>query len=124
MDIYGLLGKNLSHSKSPEYYNNRFKENKIDAEYKLFDVQSVDEIEQILRNTPNLKGLNVTIPYKRALSSLLDEKSFEVKQTGSVNTIKIISKHHNKHAVAYNTDIHGFEISIKDIIKKNPVLGL
>jgi shikimate dehydrogenase len=120
MDVYGLLGKNLSHSKSPEYFNKRFKENHINAEYRLFDVESVDEIGAILKNTQNLKGLNVTIPYKRSLAFLLDELSNEVKQSGSVNTIKIIDKKDGKHAVAYNTDISGFNNSIKDIVKDRP----
>ncbi|NOY50533.1 MAG: shikimate dehydrogenase [Chlorobi bacterium] len=120
MDVYGLIGKNLSHSKSPEYFNKRFRENNIDAEYRLFDVESVDEIESIFKNTPNLKGLNVTIPYKRSLAFLLDGFSNEVKQSGSVNTIKIIDKKDGKHAIAYNTDISGFSNSIKDIVEQRP----
>lgn len=119
MDIYGLIGKVLIHSKSSEYFNKRFKKEGIDAEYRLFEVDNVDEVEALIKNTPNLKGLNVTIPYKRSLNCLIDKSSTEVKNTGSLNTIKIIREGDNIITEAYNTDIIGFESSVKEVIKEN-----
>lgn len=120
MDIYGLVGKNIGHSKSPEYFNNLFEKHNIDAEYKLFDIESVDELEQIIKETPNLKGLNVTIPYKRSLGHLIDHMDDESYQTGSINLIKIIDKNGKKELHAFNSDVHGFESSITPVIEKYP----
>lgn len=120
MDIYGLVGKSLSHSKSPVYFNKRFEKEGIDAEYRLFEIDNPEDIEKIILETPNLKGLNVTIPYKRSFGYLMDSLSPEVKKTGSLNTIKIIRNSKGIVTKAYNTDIRGFESSIKPIINKYP----
>ncbi len=118
MDIYGLLGKNIKHSKSPEFFNNRFKKHGIDAEYHLYDLNNIDEIESLIKNTPNLKGLNVTIPYKRALSFLVDECSADVKYSGSLNLLSFSSKN-GRLVRGYNTDVDAFENTIKKFIKDN-----
>lgn len=119
MDIYGLLGKNIQHSKSPEFFNNRFKKHGINAEYRLFDLENVEEVEALIKNTPNLKGLNVTIPYKRSLSFIVDECSADVKYSGSLNLINFISKDGNNIIRGYNTDVDAFESTIKKHIKDN-----
>jgi len=119
MDVYGLIGKSLSHSRSPEYFNKRFKDKGIDAEYRLFEIDTIDEFEGIIQDTPNLKGLNVTIPYKRSFGHMIDELSSEVRKTGALNTIKLIHDSGKIITKAYNTDIRGFETSIKPIIDHN-----
>ncbi|PLX14139.1 MAG: shikimate dehydrogenase [Marinilabiliales bacterium] len=119
MDIYGLVGKNISHSKSPLFFNSRFKKLGIDAEYRLFDMDTVKEVEDLIKNTPNLKGLNVTIPYKRALSFLTNECSSDVKYSGSLNVLKITETNNNKIISSYNTDVMAFEETIKKHIKNN-----
>jgi len=120
MDVYGLIGKSLLHSKSPEYFNKRFKKEGVDAEYRLFEIDNAEDLEQILTETQNLKGLNVTIPYKRSFGHMMNSLSPEVKKTGSINTIKIIRDKSSMVTEAYNTDIRGFEISIKNIVDENP----
>lgn len=120
MDIYGLIGKSLPHSKSPEYFNNRFKLEGINAEYRLFEIDNADKLEALIKNTPNLKGLNITIPYKRSVSHLLDIQSEDVKQTSSVNTLKISRQGDKAFIEGFNTDIIGFETSIASYIKKQP----
>jgi shikimate dehydrogenase len=120
MDIYGLVGKTLSHSKSPDYFNKRFRDAGINAEYRLFEIDDVEELKGIINETPNLKGLNVTIPYKRSLSFLINCKSKEVAETGSLNTIRIARNKQEIITTAYNTDIIGFEKSIKASVVKNP----
>jgi len=119
MDVYGLVGKGLSHSRSPELFNKKFKDEGINAEYRLFDIDNPEQIKQILE-TPGLKGLNVTVPYKRSLSNYIDFLSTEVKQSGSINTIKVCSKHGELKTKAYNTDIVGFENSIKKVVHNKP----
>ena len=120
MDIYGLVGKSLPHSKSPEYFNNRFKLEGVDAEYRLFEIDNVDKLEALIKNTPNLKGLNITIPYKRSINHLINVSSPEVKMTGSVNNLKICRQKGNLVVEGFNTDFVGFETSIKPYIKTQP----
>lgn len=119
MDVYGLVGRSLKHSKSPDYFNERFKIQAVNAEYRLFEIEHSDMIEQIIKETPNLKGLNVTIPYKRSVARMMDNLSPEVKKTGSINTIKIIRDSGKIITEAYNTDIIGIETSIKSVVEKN-----
>lgn len=120
MDIYGLIGKKLPHSKSPEYFNQRFEKEGIDAEYRLFEIDDSEKIHDILNNNPNLKGLNVTIPYKRSLNSIVDISSQKVQQTGALNCLKIEEKNGQRVIYAHNTDIVGLERSLKPLVEKNP----
>jgi len=120
MDIYGLVGKSLPHSKSPEYFNKKFKLAGIDAEYRLFEIDSADKLEEIIMYTPNLKGLNITIPYKRSFIHIIDILSPEVELTGSVNTLKFSRQGSKTLVEGFNTDIIGFETSIGPYIKKQP----
>lgn len=120
MDVYGLIGKSLLHSKSPEYFNKRFVKEGINAEYRLFEINQAEDLEKIIIETPNLKGLNVTIPYKRSFGHMMSSLSPEVKKTGSLNTIKINRDSNNIITQAFNTDIRGFETSIESVITENP----
>lgn len=119
MDIYGLLGKDIKHSKSPEFFNKRFNDLGINAEYRLFDLNTIDEIESLIKDTPNLKGLNVTIPYKRALSFLIDESTADVKFSGSLNVLSFANKGSKRVISANNTDVVAFEHTIKKYINDN-----
>ncbi len=72
--------------------------------YDVYDLQDLSEIENLLA-TPNLLGLNVTIPYKEKIIPYLDELSDEAKKTGAVNCILI----KNGIKKGFNTDVYGFE---------------
>ncbi|MDX1629320.1 MAG: shikimate dehydrogenase, partial [Fulvivirga sp.] len=64
MVIYGLIGKKLTHSFSQKYFTEKFKQlNLSNYSYQLFELNSIEEINKILQN-PEIKGLNITIPYK------------------------------------------------------------
>ena len=73
MDIYGLIGKKLDHSFSPKYFEEKFRKMNINAEYRLFEINDPEEIPGIIHDNPDLKGLNVTIPYKRSVNSYMDD---------------------------------------------------
>lgn len=118
MDIYGLIGKSLPHSKSPDYFNQRFKKEGIDAEYRLFEIDEIEELDKIISDNPNLKGLNITIPYKRSVNHFLSKSTREVKLTGSVNTLKISRVGGKEIIEGFNTDIKGFEVSIMPYLTK------
>lgn len=113
---FGLIGKNIDYSFSKKYFSEKFEKEKLDNHsYQNFDIQSVFEITQIIKN-PNLVGLNVTIPYKEEIIPFLDTISKKAKKIGAVNTIKILKKGKLK---GYNTDFFGFQKSLSNLINEN-----
>lgn len=125
MKLYGLIGEKLSHSLSPEIHNEIFKNLNIDGNYSLFEIskERISDLDIAIK-TLNIRGINVTIPYKETVIKLLDEISDEAKKIGAVNTI--ISK--KNKLIGYNTDYYGFkymlewkEINLKG--KKVVILG-
>jgi shikimate dehydrogenase len=83
------LGHPLGHSFSRAFFNNKFAREGIDAEYLNFDLPSIDMLPQVLADHPNLRGLNVTLPYKKAVIPFLDDLSDEARAIGAVNVIRI-----------------------------------
>lgn len=109
--LYALLGKNISYSFSKNYFSEKFKQEKIDnCEYVNFDITNIDLLPSILKANPNLKGMNVTIPYKEKIIPFLNEIDPIAQEIGAVNTISIDE---NKKLKGYNTDYYGFWNSIK-----------
>ena len=120
MKIYGLIGYPLQHSFSSKFFNEKFKKESIDAEYLNFEIEHIFEIRRILVFNPHLKGLNVTIPYKEAVITFLDDISPVAKEIGAVNVIKIergFGDTYGYKLTGYNTDYIGFKNSIKPLIQ-------
>ena len=92
MDKYGLIGYPLGHSFSIGYFNEKFQNECIDATYENFEIPSIENLTEILDSNPELKGLNVTIPYKEKVISYLDSISPEARAIGAVNVIKVTHK--------------------------------
>lgn len=114
MKKYGLIGHPLTHSFSKKFFTEKFEKEQLnDCRYDLFDISSIEEITIILKNNPELKGLNVTIPYKEKVMEFLDEIDEEAKKIGAVNTIKI----KNNKLTGYNTDYFGFKQSLKPFLE-------
>lgn len=115
---FGLLGKNISYSFSKKYFTQKFSELKLDhCTYVNFDIPAIDDLPLVLdNNIENLKGLNVTIPYKEAVIKYLDEIDGAAEEIGAVNTIKILDGFRLK---GYNTDVYGFKNSLKPLLKSN-----
>lgn len=116
MKKLGLLGKNISYSFSRNYFAEKFKNDGILNEfcYENFDIQSINEFPEVLKNNPDLIGMNVTIPYKQEVIPFLDNLSDNAKEIGAVNTIKISS---DGKLVGHNTDYFGFTESLKPLLK-------
>lgn len=109
--LFGLLGKNIGYSFSSNYFNTKFiNQNLKNYSYQNFDIQNIEEIQEILKNNPNLKGLNVTIPFKESIIPYLDKISKKAKKIGAVNCIKISKK---GKLIGYNTDWFGFYETLK-----------
>lgn len=112
MDKYGLIGKQIEYSFSRGYFKQKFEDEGIDASYVNFDLAELSEFESV-KKEEHLKGLNVTIPYKTAIMSHLDDIDPEAKAIGAVNTIKF----QNGKLTGYNTDVYGFMNSIQPLLK-------
>ena len=93
MKTYGLIGRQLTHSFSPHYFNSYFAKNGLnDYQYNLYPLQDIEEIKGLWSSIPNLVGLNVTIPYKLQIIDYLYDISQTAKDIGAVNVIKKTSK--------------------------------
>jgi len=105
---FGLIGFPLSHSFSQKYFTEKFEKERIqDCSYSNFSIKEIGELPAILSD-PELRGLNVTIPHKRAVLDLLHRKDTVVEAIGACNCIKI----ENGLLLGYNTDVTGFEGSL------------
>lgn len=119
MDKYGLIGFPLEHSFSKNYFNEKFQNENIDAQYINFEIPSIENILEVLASNPELKGLNVTIPYKEKVISYLDTVSPEARAIGAVNVIKIEHKGSETILKGFNSDVIGFTKSIEPMLKKH-----
>jgi shikimate dehydrogenase len=107
--IYGLIGYPLSHSGSESWFADKLRnEGKAGYLYKKLPLASLDEFPSILDKYPDLKGLNVTIPYKEKIIPRLEELDPKAEKIGSVNTILIHREEGKVHLKGFNTDADGF----------------
>ena len=127
MDKYGLIGYPLGHSFSIGYHNQRFADEGIDAKYMNFEISNIEQLIEVLSQNPELKGLNVTIPYKEKVMEYLDFISPEARAIGAVNVIRVVHEGSNIVLKGYNSDVIGFTQSIEPMLesyhKKALVLG-
>jgi shikimate dehydrogenase len=115
MKEYGLIGYPLGHSFSKLYFTNKFEREHItDCVYNTYPIDSIQLLTQLLKDHPNLQGLNVTIPYKETVLPFLTVKSDAVRQIGACNCIKIEG---NGLLHGFNTDVIGFEVSLTPFLK-------
>ena len=122
MKRYGLVGKVLSYSYSTDYFSEKFHKSSItDCVYNDFELDSIDEFHQLLKKNEDLKGLNVTIPYKESILPFLDEIDSVAEAVRAVNTIKFES---NGKLKGFNTDVIGFRNSIKPFLDPNHTRAL
>lgn len=96
--MYGLLGRKLSHSLSPQIHSLL-----CDYEYKLYptEPENLDEFFSDKR----LKGFNITIPYKIEAYNRCSELSETAKKAASVNTAV---RRADGTLYGDNTDYYGF----------------
>ncbi len=113
---YGLIGFPLTHSFSKKYFEEKFvNENLLEHCFELYPIKEISEFKEIIISQKNLKGLAVTIPHKQAIIPLLSTISDEAKVIGAVNCIKV----NQSKTIGYNTDVIGFEKSLKPLLQKH-----
>jgi shikimate dehydrogenase len=118
MDQYGLIGNPVSHSYSKKYFTEKFLREGISAQYDLYQLDDIQEVYELINSKPDLKGLNVTIPFKQSVLRLLDEVDQSAKLIGAVNTIAIKRKNGKIYLKGFNTDAAGFERTLDTVLKK------
>ena len=110
MKKYLVIGNPIEHSLSPKLHNYWIKNNNIDAIYEKKKLDENDLEYLILKiKDKTINGINVTVPFKKAVIPYLDKLTTESENTQSVNTIYL----ENDKIIGNNTDINGFELSIK-----------
>lgn len=110
---FGLIGGSLSHSWSQRSFTERFaREGLTDHRYDPFELARVEDLPDLLRSTPGLRGLNVTVPYKTSVMPLLDAVDPMAAAVGAVNTILI----ENGRTIGHNTDVHGFRATVQPLL--------
>ena len=114
MPKFGLLGRHISYSFSRAHFTKKFENEGLPFTYENFDIESISEFPLVLKNNPDLVGVNVTIPYKEQIIPFLDKLDNKAKVIGAVNTISI-SK--SGKLIGYNTDCYGFKKSIGPYLK-------
>ena len=124
-ELYGVIGNPVKHSLSPVFQNVGFEELNINAVYLPFEV-TVENFEETIRGLlllENLRGFNITVPFKEKILQFGDFLSEDVKEIGSANTLK----KGEKGVELYNTDWVGFLKALEELIepkgKKVLVLG-
>jgi shikimate dehydrogenase len=123
---FGLIGKNISYSFSKKYFTEKFKNLELNNyTYENFDLRAIEDFPAMYKDLRGqIQGFNVTIPYKQDIIKYLDEIDEDANTIGAVNTIKIMKEGKLK---GYNTDIYGFENSLRPLlqshIKKALILG-
>lgn len=116
MHLFGLIGYPLGHSFSKKYFTEKFaREGITDARYELFPLENISGLPLLLEQNPDLRGLNVTIPHKEAVISLLHELDETALAVGAVNCIKI----ENQRLRGFNTDVIGFGNSLINFFQDN-----
>lgn len=123
MKTYGLVGYPLSHSFSKKYFTEKFsRENISDCEFKNFPLEDIAEFPALIRSTPSLYGLSITIPYKKKIVEMLDKVSKPADEINAVNCIKIDKR--NQLLIGYNTDHEGFTESLKPLLQPHHIRAL
>lgn len=117
MTRYGLLGYPLVHSFSASYFAAKFEREGIDATYQNFEYADFDEALRYLLQLPDLRGFNITIPYKQQIIPHLQSLSPEASAIGAVNVVKV-ARDANGHPLlhGYNSDVLGFKASIAPLL--------
>jgi shikimate dehydrogenase len=131
MKQYGLIGYPLTHSFSKRFFTEKFDREKItDHAYELYEIKNLSDFPELLRANPDLCGLNVTVPHKIGVMFYLDWVHPDAKEVDAVNCIRITAespvtavfsgevgiKDHEFRLEGFNTDVYGFEVSLKSLL--------
>lgn len=113
---YGLIGRDISYSFSRGYFTEKFSRLGLEHySYENFDLTEISEFKKVIDKNEDIKGLNVTIPYKEAIIPYLNDLDFQADKIGAVNTIKFTPE----GLIGFNTDAYGFRKSLEQHLKRH-----
>ena len=119
MKHFGIIGKPLAQSFSAKYFNRKFAEEQIEAEYSLYPLERIEEFAELVNGKRSqgvgFTGMNVTIPYKTAVIPYLTELDETAQTIGAVNVLRFLP---DGRTVGYNTDALGFMQSIRPMLRE------
>jgi len=114
-NLYGLIGYPLSHSFSQRYFTEKFEiEKREGCFYQNFPIENISDIRNLLEQQPDLRGFNVTFPYKEKIIPYLDEIDAIAENIGAVNTVRVTREDSGIRLKGYNTDVYGFIRSLEE----------
>ena len=114
MRQFGLIGFPLSHSFSKGFFTKKFSELKMmDIEYENFPIEAMSSFSDLWSSHPELEGINITIPHKKAVIPFLQHSSLVVQEIQACNCIR----KYKGQLYGYNTDVIGFEKSLLPFLK-------
>jgi shikimate dehydrogenase len=116
MPAFGLIGRTLKHSFSQTYFSQKFDSLGLaDHHYELFEMPTINELPALLARHPELRGLNVTIPYKEQVWPFLSEVASSAARVGAVNVIEFAA---DGRLIGHNTDYIGFRESLRGLLPR------
>jgi shikimate dehydrogenase len=120
MRKYGLIGYPLGHSFSQSFFTDKFEKEQIEGcSYSNFPIASIDLLPGLIESEPELRGLNVTIPYKSEVLKFLDKIDPEAEEIGAVNVLKIHRDNGRILLTGFNSDVTGIRDSLKPLLSKS-----
>ncbi len=115
---YGIIGFPLGQSASPAFFNKKFANEGINAEYLPFEIKSIEELPEIIKKHPTLQGFNVTIPYKLQVMKYLEALSPAAQEIQAVNVVKVQrDADGTPRLYGHNSDVIGFTRSLEPLVK-------
>ena len=115
---YGIIGFPLGQSASPAFFNKKFANEGIDAEYIPFEIESIEQLPSIIEQHPTLQGFNVTIPYKLQVMKYLEGLSPAAEGIQAVNVVKVErDADGTPHLYGHNSDVIGFTRSLEPLVE-------
>lgn len=115
---YGIIGFPLGQSASPAFFNKKFANESIDAEYIPFEIESIEQLPSIIEQHPTLQGFNVTIPYKLQVMKYLEGLSPAAEGIQAVNVVKVErDADGTPHLYGHNSDVIGFTRSLEPLVE-------
>lgn len=115
--LFGLIGKSLKHSYSQRLFDEYFQGK---YHYQLFELEEIGLLQRLIQEQPDLRGFNVTIPFKSEIIPYLHQIDNVANEVGAVNTVFI----KNRQLKGYNTDVVGFEIAYQAVLCKEHTQAL
>ncbi len=113
MKLFGIIGYPLGHSFSQKHFTDKFaREGLTGHAYGKYELRSIEELPSLLDGEPDLRGFNVTIPYKVKVIDYLNEIDAVASEIGAVNTVRVTRRNGRPWLKGYNTDAPAFRESL------------